>query len=171
MVNINNNGCVLGNVSAIAFFPNKDGSRSVILTVAVDDNFTRRNADRAETQFIPFHSYIPAGKEGINKFYDSLAIGDKVGVLYRVQMYTSRDEAGNILSSTPELVIEQINYQETKAAKERRIAAAAEAQTAAQAAPTPQAPAAPAATYAAAPQPNFGDGSAYAPSPEGFPVQ
>ena len=78
-------------------------------------------------------------------------------------MYTTRDEAGNILSSTPELVIEQINYQETKAAKERRIAA--------QAASAPQEPAAPATPYAAAPQPNFGDGSAYAPSPEGFPVQ
>lgn len=94
MANPNNNGTVVGRLARDPqIFVNGDGSRTVYVTVAAQNNFISRDGSR-HAEFIPLEVFIPADRG--NGVYDLIHQGDLVAVSYSVRVteyegaYTTR---------------------------------------------------------------------------------
>lgn len=84
MANPNNFGVLTGRVSQDkVVFQNSDGSKTVLVTIAVDDNF-RSGADRkTKTQFISARAFIPASVDGLGS-WDRVGKGDLISANIRL---------------------------------------------------------------------------------------
>lgn len=94
MANPNNNGTAIGRLARDPqIFTNGDGSRTVYVTVAAQNNFISRDGSR-HAEFIPLEVFIPADRG--NGVYDLIHQGDLVAVSYSVRVteyegaYTTR---------------------------------------------------------------------------------
>lgn len=92
-------------------FNNKDGSRKIMVTIAVPRNYKNKDGKR-DTDFIQAEQYMRADKVG-NGAWDILKKGDSVSVEYTVRQNNYTDAKGETHYGQS-LVIEQTNIRSTK---------------------------------------------------------
>lgn len=111
MMNLNNYGVLTGRLAKdVLVFDNKDGSRKVKLTLAVQNNY--RNAEGIhEAQFIPVETFIPSGKT--LGAYDYMHKGDKITVQYAVKATHYTDVSSAEIYAVV-LQIENVRLDETR---------------------------------------------------------
>lgn len=152
MSNPLNNVTLVGRLSqAIQTFANKDGSKSILVNLAVDDNFKSLNKKTGKTEvqtnYIPLRGYIGKDVQG-NGSWDRVNVGDLVAVPARINAKPYDDAQG--VTQYP-LTVELEGYPqflESKAITEARAARKAVAGDGAAAPAEAQAPAAPVKTQA-----------------------
>lgn len=84
MANPNNNGTAIGRLARDPqIFANEDGSRTVYVTVAAQNNFISRDGSR-HAEFVPLEVFIPADRG--NGVYDLIHQGDLVAATYSVRV-------------------------------------------------------------------------------------
>lgn len=120
MLNIRNNGQTIGRLTRDPkVFPNKDGSRKIMLTVAAQDNFKNREGQRG-AQYVPFEAFVAAKNEN-NGVYDLLHEGDLIAVQYTVKTPSYTDGNGQMQYKLS-LVPENIDMLESKTVTQQRAA-------------------------------------------------
>lgn len=126
MANIRNTGTVIGRLTKDpVVFDNSDGSKKVMITVAVKDNF--KTHDEYGTQFVQLQAFVSNKKDGLG-VYGFMEKGSMVGIEYSVRTnnYTAAD-------GTPRyeqiLFIEGVDLMESKSDASARKARAAAAGT------------------------------------------
>ena len=171
MANVNNFGVLRGKLVAEPnYTPHADGSKTVFLKLAVQDNFKRKNVKQADgnlgegyaTQFITVQGFVGANPKNPaypNGVYGLLEVGMELAVEVHLESYVvpggARDAAGNPCNRWEQCVrIDKVQLVETKEqatlrrAKQAKKLADRTAKTTAQApvAAAPAMPAAPAMT-------------------------
>lgn len=117
-LNMRNHGQVIGRLTRDPqVFPNKDGSRKVMLTVAAQDNFKNRNGER-NAQYLPLEAFV-AAKNDTNGVYDLLHKGDLVAIQYTVKTPSYTDGNGQTQYKTA-LVPENVDMLESKTVTSQR---------------------------------------------------
>ena len=113
MMNLNNYGMLTGRLAKdVLVFDNKDGSRKVKLTLAVQNNYRNKNSGEHEAQFIPAEAFIPSGKTGLGA-YDYMHKGDKITVQYAVKATHYTDVSSTEIYAVV-LQIENVRLDETR---------------------------------------------------------
>ncbi|WP_435112736.1 single-stranded DNA-binding protein [Nocardiopsis synnemataformans] len=93
MVNPRNNGHLIGRVAQeVKELTNSDGSKSILLTLAVDDNFTSGTDKKIGTNFIPLRAFVSNRVQ--NNPWSSLSVGSLIAVSYRVNAKSYTDRQG-----------------------------------------------------------------------------
>lgn len=143
--NIDNNVALTGRVMtkdlAKAIFKNSDGSRKMRFTLAVQDNFTRKNGETS-SQSIPVEAFIPASavkvENGVETYgiYSTLRTGDLVSVAAHLEDNNYTDKGGKPVYGGVIVRIDTIKHREPKSVSDAR---AAQKDVAAQAAAPAQA--------------------------------
>lgn len=117
-LNMRNHGEAIGRLTRDPqVFPNKDGSRKVMLTVAAQDNFKNRNGER-NAQYLPFEAFV-AAKNANNGVYDLLHKGDLVAIQYTVKTPSYTDGNGQTQYKMA-LVPENVDMLESKTVTSQR---------------------------------------------------
>lgn len=91
-MNLNNFGTSTGRLTREpVVFENKDGSRKVLFTLAVPNNYKNKEGKR-DANFIAYEGFVNADKVGLG-VYDYMHTGDLVSVSYSVRSknYTRKD--------------------------------------------------------------------------------
>jgi len=94
MANPLNFGALTGRVAQdIKEFPNADGSKVLLITLAVDNNFVSGPDRKAKTQFIPVRAFIAKSVDGRGS-WDRVGKGDltSVGTRIACEPYTKNGE-------------------------------------------------------------------------------
>lgn len=140
-MNIRNYGVVEGRlVKDPVIFTNNDGSRKVMLTVAVMDNFKSKDGKKG-SQFVQLEAFVSAKQTG-NGVYGYMHKGDLVGLEFTIRTNNYTDKAGNPVYSQV-LLVQGVDLKESKTTTDARQAkAAADADQNAAPAPAPAAEAA-----------------------------
>lgn len=113
MMNLNNYGMLTGRLAKDPLvFDNKDGSRKVKLTLAVQNNYRNKDTGEHEAQFIPLEAFIPSGKTGLGA-YDYMHKGDKITVQYAVKVTHYTDVSSADIYAVV-LQIENVRLDETR---------------------------------------------------------
>lgn len=134
MTNIRNFGIAEGRLTrSPKVFTNKDGSRKIMITLAVQDNFKSGEDKKKKSQFISLEGLVPAEKAD-NGVYEYMAQGSLVALEYTVRSKQYTDKDGKEVYDQV-LFIQNVDLKESKAQTEQRMAA--QAASAAQAAPAP----------------------------------
>ena len=124
MYNIDNSGVLTGRLTdEIKEFVNRDGSRSLRFTIAVQDAYRGRNGAK-NSQFIPVEAFLPANR-GIG-IYAHVHKGDKVSVAYSLRNNNYTDRNG-VIHYGITVFVEEIRLQEPKSITTARHLALAEA--------------------------------------------
>ena len=119
MLNMSNFGMCEGRVTKKpVMMDNKDGSKKVFVTLAVQDNFASGTDKERKTQFINLEGFVP--KDRKSSVYEKLEVGDKVAIQYRVET-PSYEKGGQKVYRTV-LVIENVQFKESMAEKTARQA-------------------------------------------------
>ena len=136
MMNLSNYGIGEGRVTkAPVIMKNKDGSKKVFVTLAVQDNFASGKDKERKTQFLNLEGFVPKDRQ--SSVYEKLEVGDKVAIQYRVETPSYEKDGEKVYRTV--LVIENVQFKESMAEKTARQArhaanaAAADAQADAQA--------------------------------------
>lgn len=103
-------------VSDPKFFVNRDGSRKVRFTVAIQNNFKNANGER-DAQFLPLEAFIPANVTA--SVYDLIHKGDKVTAEYAIYNNNYVDTDG-IQHYDLILRVDSLKMQESKAVTQAR---------------------------------------------------
>ena len=85
---------------------NKDGSRKVYVTVAVEADYKDKNTGKRPVRFIQTEGFIPASKES-NGVYDHMRKGDLVAIAFSV-LPNSYEKDGKPVY-TQKLIIEGVD--------------------------------------------------------------
>lgn len=140
-MNIKNYGVIIGRLTKdIVVFPNSDGSKKVMLTVAAQDNFKNAAGERG-TQFVNLEAFVSNQSQGLG-VYEYMHKGDLVGIGYTVKSNSYEKNGETIYTQV--LQVTDVDLMESKSAQARRAAVATNAAAVAPAADAPAAPAAPA---------------------------
>lgn len=118
-INPRNNGTAIGRLASDPrLFENKDGSRTVRLTVLVDQDFTDRNGERG-TDAVPVERFIPTDRG--NGVFDMIHQGDLVQVSYRatVDSYVDRDGERRYVTK---LIVADVQMLESRKVTTARLA-------------------------------------------------
>ncbi|MCI4659758.1 single-stranded DNA-binding protein [Cryobacterium zhongshanensis] len=84
MTNPLNTGTLVGRVSQdIKEFPNNDGSKVLLVTVAVDNNFTSGADNTAKTQYVPVRAFLAKTVKGRGS-WDRVHKGDLIAIQTRI---------------------------------------------------------------------------------------
>lgn len=119
MLNMSNFGIGEGRITKKpVMMNNKDCSKKVFVTLAVQDNFTSGSDKERKTQFINLEGFVPKDRKA--SVYEKLEVGDKVAIQYRVET-PSYEKDGQTIYKTA-LVIENIQFKESMAEKTARQA-------------------------------------------------
>lgn len=118
-VNPMNNGTVIGNLTKNPkVLENKDGSKTVYVTVAARDNF-KSGADKSYgTQFVQLKGFIRKDAEGLG-VYGIMEKGAPWAFVYSVRTNSFADANGE-MRYTQELTVESAQALESKTAAEAR---------------------------------------------------
>lgn len=94
MTNTRNFGIATGRLTKDPHvFPvNKDGSRKLKVSLAVQDNFKNKEGQRG-VQFLEFEAFVPGSKEGLG-VYDYMHKGDLVSLGYTLRTNNYKDANG-----------------------------------------------------------------------------
>lgn len=118
-INPRNNGTAIGRLASDPrLFENKDGSRTVRLTVLVDQDFTDRNGERG-TDAVPVERFIPADRG--NGVFDMVHQGDLVQVSYRTTTDSYIDRNGERRYVT-KLIVADVQMLESRRVTTERLA-------------------------------------------------
>lgn len=118
MRNIRNYGVLTGRLTKEPMiYDNRDGSRKIRFTLAVQDSFTDSEGNRG-SQFIPLEAFISAKKQG-NGVYDYLDRGDFITCSYTVQNNNYTDKNGEKVYGLA-LLVDTVSILESRASKEAR---------------------------------------------------
>ena len=119
MLNLSNYGICEGRITKKPVaMDNKDGSKKVFVTLAVQDNFASGKDKERKTQFLNLEGFVPKDRQ--SSVYEKLGVGDKVAIQYRVET-PSYEKDGQTIYKTA-LVIENIQFKESIAEKTARQA-------------------------------------------------
>ena len=119
MLNMSNFGICEGRITKKPVaMDNKDGSKKVFVTLAVQDNFASGKDKERKTQFLNLEGFVPKDRQ--SSVYEKLEVGDKVAIQYRVET-PSYEKDGQTIYKTA-LVIENIQFKESMAEKTARQA-------------------------------------------------
>ena len=119
MMNLSNYGMCEGRVTKKPVaMDNKDGSKKVFVTLAVQDNFASGKDKERKTQFLNLEGFVPKDRQ--SSVYEKMEVGDKVAIQYRVET-PSYEKDGQTIYKTA-LVIENIQFKESMAEKTARQA-------------------------------------------------
>lgn len=99
-------------------FENKDGSKKVLVTVAVDNNYTSRDGKR-HSQFISAEAFVPATVEGLGVF-EHVAKGDMVGLMTHLESDQYTKDGQTVYSQ--KVVIDGVDFKESRATTQARLA-------------------------------------------------
>lgn len=117
MSNPANHGSLIGRLASDPkVFENTDGSRRLLATVAVDDNFKNRAGER-KTQFIQVEAFLPAGS---TMGWDRTGKGDLIAVEYRIDTTAYADKNGEMQYPVRLVVEGTPSYLEPKSVTEAR---------------------------------------------------
>lgn len=93
MSNPANNGNAIGRLAADpVVFPNKDGSKTVKVTIYADNNYTNKSTGKVESEKISLEKYIPAGYS--LGAYEHMHSGDQVAFSYSLRNNEYTDSNG-----------------------------------------------------------------------------
>lgn len=117
-INPLNNGTVIGNLTrAPKVLENRDGSKTVCVTVASRDNFQSGTNKEYDTQFIQLKGFVRKDKDlGV---YSIMEKGAPWAFVYSVRTNSFADANGE-MRYTQELTIESAQALESKTAAEAR---------------------------------------------------
>ena len=119
MMNLSNYGICEGRITKKPVaMDNKDGSKKVFVTLAVQDNFASGKDKERKTQFLNLEGFVPKDRQ--SSVYEKMEVGDKVAIQYRVET-PSYEKDGQTIYKTA-LVIENIQFKESMAEKTARQA-------------------------------------------------
>lgn len=119
-MNLNNYGTAKGNVARIPNIrKNADGSHTIFLTLGVQNNYVSKDGTR-HSKFIDFEAFVSKDREP--KVYQMLETGDFIEVLYEVGTSKWTDAETGEDRYRQYLSIQQVNFLESKSAKEDRKA-------------------------------------------------
>ena len=111
-MNSNNFGLARGRLTRNPLvFTNKDGSRKVKFTLALQDNYVGKDGMRG-SQFVSFDGFVQADKQD-NGVYDLLHQGDLVTVHYTVRSSNYKDKNDATVYSQV-LFVQGIQFEESK---------------------------------------------------------
>ena len=120
MANLANMGQVIGRATKNpAVYPNKDGSRKIMLTVAATDNFASGADKKKQTRYVPLEAFVRADKQG-NGVYDLIHEGDLIAAAYSVR--NNNFEKDGVMQYGIVLNIEDVTLLESKAVTDARQA-------------------------------------------------
>lgn len=139
MANPLNNGTLTGRVSQdIKEFPNSDGSKVLLATIAVDNNFVSGADKTAKTQFVPVRAFLPKSVSGRGS-WDRVHKGDLISIQTRISCEPYQKN-GETVYPAPTIEVDGYpQFLESKATTEARAARNAVAEQEAAAAATPAA--------------------------------
>lgn len=124
MTNPLNYGSLIGRLASDPkTFDNADGSKRLLATLAVDDNFKNRAGER-QTQFIQVEAFLPAGA---TLGWDRTGKGDLLAIQYRVDTRPFTDANGEVHYPVRLVVEGTPNYLEPKSVTDARRTAEATA--------------------------------------------
>lgn len=119
-INANNFAKVTGRLTRDpAFFENKDGSKTVKLTLAYSEEFVRKSETEAKPRYVDLTGFIPAGKgDGV---YAYVTRGSKVGVFYEPYTQVFTRGGKTVYEATNEIknVVLEESKSETEARRKR----------------------------------------------------
>ena len=119
MLNMSNFGICEGRITKKPVaMDNKDGSKKVFVTLAVQDNFASGADKERKTQFLNLEGFVPKDRKA--SVYEKLEVGDKVAIQYRVETPSYEKDGEKIYKTA--LVIENIQFKESMAEKTARQA-------------------------------------------------
>ena len=101
-------------------FTNSDGSKKVMLNVAVQDNFKSGPEQKKGSQFIQLEAFVSNKQNGIGVF-GYMHKGDMVGLGYTVRTNNYTDRDGNKVYSQV-LLIQDVDLKESKTTTDARMA-------------------------------------------------
>lgn len=138
--NIDNNGVLTGRIEtqdlSKGIFKNNDGSRKIRFTLAVQDNYNRKDGSPSK-QDIPVEAFVPAAavktENGVETYgiFSTLRTGDLVTVAYHLED-NNYEKDGQMVYGGVIIRIDQLRHREPKSVSDARAA-----QKAAAAAATP----------------------------------
>lgn len=102
-------------------FPNKDGSQTVLFTIAARRNYANRQGV-VESDFIPFTAYISKDRVSKNPFM-YLKKGMLVGIEASIRSYTTTNADGSTNYGV-NLQVNRVEFLESKATVDARAQAA-----------------------------------------------
>ena len=119
MLNMSNFGMCEGRVTKKpVMMENKDSSKKVFVTLAVQDNFASGADKERKTQFLNLEGFVPKDRKA--SVYEKMEVGDKVAIQYRVETPSYEKDGEKIYKTA--LVIENIQFKESMAEKTARQA-------------------------------------------------
>lgn len=119
MANIRNIGIAEGRLTKDpVVFNNSDGSKKVMVTVAVQDNYKNSGTGERGTQFINLEAFISNKSQGLGAF-DYMHKGDLVGFEYTVRSNNYTDKDG-VAHYGQVLFIQSTDLKETKKSQAAR---------------------------------------------------
>ena len=119
IINTRNHGLAIGRLASDPrFFENKDGSRTVQLTVMVDQNWTRKDGSHG-ADAVPVERFIPADRT--NGVFDMINKGDLVEVTYHVT--TDSWETPNGRRYATKIIADDVQMLEPKSVTNARLKA------------------------------------------------
>lgn len=122
MTNPLNNGNLVGRVAQdLREFPNSDGSKVLLATIAVDNNFTSGAEKKAKTQYIPVRIFLAKTVSGRGS-WDRVHKGDLIAIQTRVacEPYQKNNET---VYPDPTIEVDGFpQFLESKATTDARVA-------------------------------------------------
>lgn len=126
MANIRNIGIAEGRLTKDpVVFNNSDGSKKVMVTVAVQDNYKNSTTGERGTQFINLEAFISNKSKGLGAF-DYMHKGDLVGFEYTIRSNNYTDKDG-VAHYGQVLFIQSTDLKETKKSQAARATSSAAA--------------------------------------------
>jgi len=122
MANPLNNGTLTGRVAQeIKEFPNADGSKVLLVTLAVDNNFLSGPDRKAKTQFVPVRAFLPKSVDGRGS-WGRVGKGDLVSIQTRIACEPF-EKNGETVYPSPTIEVDGYpQFLESKATTEARAA-------------------------------------------------
>lgn len=129
--NMDNNVSLTGRIEtqdlSKGLFKNQDGSRKMRFTLAVQDNFTKRDGS-ASKQDIPVEAFIPASQvkvdeNGVENYgvYSTLRTGDLVSVAAHIEDNTYEKDGKTVYGGVI-VRVDSIRHREPKSVADARAA-------------------------------------------------
>lgn len=104
----------------IVSFLNKDGSRKVLVTIAVDNNWVNKADGKRGTQFINLEAFLPANVQGLGA-YEHMHSGDLVSFGAHVESDQYKGKDGQTVYAQ-KIVIDQVQFEEPRSVTQARLA-------------------------------------------------
>lgn len=118
-MNLGNYGIVEGRLTNdITISENRDGSKRVLFTLAVQNNYKSKTSGKKETQFIPMLGYIAAGQTA--NIYNYIHKGDLICVAYELKSESFYKDGKHQYRLNPK--VNHIELKEPKFVTDTRLA-------------------------------------------------